>query len=438
MILGKEFSDYLELVKEKLPILVNNPKEKREVESQLKNNGISKGQLVSYLKDVDKLDNLDIREVALIGEQLSVKFGITELQLEQWFTELDISNIHQYYKVVEVTEKIEFPIVFENVTMVSNGVYILPISVKQVAQLYNGGALQYNIDVQRQPKLVKRKGKVTERPTIYKKSVKEISQHLLDGTLVPTTIVYNCALGSADGMEELVYNSKERTLSVNEGTRIDILDGMHRTLGCVNAIAKDKNIDFNFICMIFNFNTKMAQQYQSQLAKANPIPKSRIQELEGSRYADTVVQMLRVDSELKGRISSRDKIGKGTNELVSYGVIANAIDTTFHMKNKLEATEIAKYLSDYFMYLFGYFEEELKGLEEGNLMFYNKMFIGHIVLAKRLLDNNIDLRKLKDILGKIDFDRNSEIWKKYDIVKDGKIGNKIEKQIQKLFNDLEI
>lgn len=438
MIVGKNSSDYIELVKQNLLILVDNPKEKKEVEYQLKQNGISKGQLISYFKHLDKLDNADIREVALIGEQLAVKFDITELQLEQWFTELEISDIHQYYKFVEVTEKVEFPIVLEDVTMVSNGAFILPISAKKIAQLYNGGALRYNPDVQRQPKFVKRQGKVTQRPMIYQKSIQEISQHLLEGTLVPTTVAYNCALGSADGVEEIVYNSKDKTLTINDGTRIDILDGMHRTLGCVNAIAKNKDIDFNFICMIFNFNTRMAQQYQSQLAKANPIPKSRVQELEASRYADTVVKMLRMDSELKGRISSRDKIGKGTNELVSYGVLANAIDTTFHMKNKLEAVEIAKYLSDYFMYLFGYFEEELSKLEEGNLMFYNKTFIGHIVLAERMLSNKVDLKNLKNILGKIDFNRNSEIWVKYDIVKDGKIGSKIEKQIEKLFKDIDI
>ena len=390
-----------------------------------------------FYNNVENLEEADIRLVALIGEQLFLKLNIKELELEKWFSPKQISDIRVYYKMTE-DDSIEFPYTIENVTELGHGGFVFPIDYKVIARLYNSKKLNYNYDIQRQPKIVKRKDNVVRKPYVNHKSVKEITNHLLNGTLVPTNIVYNAHLGSSLGVEEITYDRKERTLTINEGTRLDILDGMHRTLSSVETYSKNKNIDFNFIGLIFNFSTKEAQSYQSQQAKANPIPKSRIQELEANRYADIVVQQLRIDSELKGRITSRDKIGKGTNELVSYGVLSNAIDSTFELKNKLEALELAKYLSEYFTYLFGYYQSEFEDLEKGNLLFYNKMFIGHMILAKRMQHENIPLSNLKHILKNIDFNKNSKILMDYEIVSDGKIATKIERAITKLFNDIDI
>ena len=433
-----ETKDFLELVKKSISSLINITKSRKEVEYHIaEKHGVSKGELQRYYNNPDLLEEADMRLVAILGEQMSLKLGIDELQLERWFSEKEISDIHVYYKM-ENYDKLELPIVIENVTLLKGGRYVFPLDSRLIAKMYNSGILNYNTDIQRQPRITKRLGKVTRKPYVNPKSVKEITQHLLNGTLEPTNIVYNASVGSADSGEELFYDAKTRTLTINEGTRLDILDGMHRTLSCVETYRKNKEISFDFIGVIFNYTTKQAQQYQAQLAKANPIPKSRIQELEANRYADIVVQQLRLDSELKGRIASTDKFPKGTQELVSYGVLSNSIDATFSMKSKLEAIEVAKYLADYFMYLFGYFGEEMKKVEEGNLLFYNKMFIGHVELAKRMQDSNVPLTKLKDILGTIDFSRDNKLFEEYGIIINGKMANKIEKPIVKMFRDISI
>lgn len=431
------YNKFLQEVKDNIHRLHENNKIRKEVESHLSSFGINKGELQSYFNDVDTLDDVDTRAVALIGEQIYLKFGISSLDLENNFNENEISEIRVFYNIVE-DDFIDYPIVIHDVTMIGQGSFVFPIDYKFIARLYRSKKLNYNQDVQRQPKFVKRKGKVVRRPYINQKSVREITKHLLNGTLVPTNIVYNASLGSSNSDEDLIYDSKERTLTIVEGTRLDILDGMHRTLSCLRAYTENKTMSFNFIGLLFNFTTKQAQNYQSQLAKANPIPKSRIDELEASRYADLVVQNLRIDSELKGRITSRDKIGKGTNELVSYGVISNAIDSNFQMKNKLEAIEVHKYLSEYFTYLFGYFQKELEQLDNGNLLFYNKMFIGHIRLARRMKQKGIPLDNLNHILNSIDFNRTNKIFDEYGIIKDGRLANKIDKSIIKLFDDIEL
>lgn len=425
---------FLQVVKSNLTRITQNPKIKKEIDNQIRTHGVNKGELQAYYNNAETLDEADTRVVALIGEQIYLKFDVKELELSKWFNEKQIEEIKMFHKI-NVDTSITLPYTFENVTKIGDG-YLFPIEVSVIARLYESKLLNYNHDIQRQPKFVKRNGQVIKKPYVNKKSVKEITEHLVNGTLVETNIAYNAHLGSSNGDDELIYNHKERTLTITEGTRLDILDGMHRTISCLEAYRKNKNIDFEFIGLIFNYTTKEAQNYQSQQAKANPIPKSRIQELEASRYADVVVQQLRMDSELHGRITSRDSVGKGTNELVSYGVLSNAIDRTFKMESKLQAIEVSKYLSEYFTYLFGYFQDELKQLENGNLMFYNKFFIGHVKLAKLMYDENISLENLKVILSSIDFDKNNLIFAEYGIIKEGKLSTKIEKPIIKLFNDL--
>ncbi|MGE8033884.1 hypothetical protein B1B04_09345 [Lysinibacillus sp. KCTC 33748] len=431
------YNDFIQSVKDNIHKIHENNKTRREVENQLAIYGINKGELQRYFNDIDTLDEIDIRAIALIGEQIYIKFGIESLDLKKTFNKNELNDIRVFYNTKQ-NDYIDYPIVIHDVTMIGQGSYVFPIDYKFIARLYNSNKLNYNFEVQRQPKFVKRKDRVIKAPFINQNSVKEITKHLLNGTLVPTNIVYNASLGSSNESEELIYNSKERTLTITDGTRLDILDGMHRTISCLRAYSVNKDLDFNFIGLLFNFTTKQAQNYQSQLAKANPIPKSRIQELEASRYADFVVQQLRIDSELKDRITSRDRLGKGTNELVSYAVISNAIDSTFEMKNKLEALGNYNYLSEYFTYLFGYFQEDLEQLDNGNLMFYNKMFIGHIKLAKRMKEHNIPLSNLNHILSGIDFNRENKIFKDYGIVVNGKVANKIEKSIIKLFDDIEL
>lgn len=324
-----------------------------------------------------------------------------------------------------------------NVIQVGNGAYVTVISVKQVAEMYEQGALNYNYNTQRQPKLragENKSGEIALAPTVYKKSVKEISRHLLEGTLVHTTLAYNLALGTGANHVESFYDSETKTLTINKDTRIDILDGYHRTLASVTAFRENPNIDFKFGLFLFNFDNKSAQQYQAQMAKANPIPVSRIKELASSRLADDVVTRLKIDSDLKGRIASQDKLATNSHQLVTYNVLSNAIDKYYPMKTRLDALKTAEYLKDYFMYVVGEFDDV--GEMKDNLVLYNKMFLGHIILSKRLLENDIPLADVLTILNKIDFTKGSKDMEDYEITTKGKLSNKTVKGIEKLFIEL--
>lgn len=426
--------EYAEKVKNNIEELFKTNKQSKNIRAAFDKHGISSGYLQSLVNNPSLLDEEDIRVIALIGDQLSCINGLESLKIENNFNEQEISDIRQYFMPKEDTEdEISFPYVIEDVIMVSEGCYSFSLSYQFLSRLYDNQKLNYNYDVQRQPKYVKRQDEIIKTPSINKKSVVEISEHIIKQTLVPTTLAINAALGSSKSGNEVIYDSKNKTLTITEGTRLDILDGMHRTLGASKAYSQNRNLDAKFNGNIFNYDTKQAQRFQSQQAKHNPIPKGRIEELEASRYADVVVKQLRMDSEIKDAITSRDKFSQSAKELVSYGVLANAIDKEFEFKNKFEAVNKAKYLSDYFMYLFGYFGEY--ALNNKNLLFYNKMFAGHIRLAKKMEENNISLDKLERLNAET-FDRNSSEITSCGILINGNISSKPEKAIEKFIDEI--
>jgi hypothetical protein len=399
-----------------------------EIKEQLgMNHGIAGGDIEKILSKPECLLDVDVRELALITQQFFLKTGIKELDPDEWFTKYDMKEAGQYDKSIFIEENKTTEIVFENVNVVGNGVYSTVISPKRISELFKKQLLNYNVEIQRQPKFVKRNNEIRKIPTTYRKNVEEIKNLLLKGGLFTSTLKFNAALGSSDTEEEFTYDANKRTLTVNEGTILDILDGYHRCLGSDAAISVNNDLgDFNFILELSNYTTKQAQNCQAQLAKATPIPKARQDALAAERQADTVVQILRSESELKDRITEGGRVSHIAGELVTYNVMADAIEREFPMKTKMEARNVAKYLSEFFEYLIGSYPDEFLETDriKTSLMSYNKIFAGYIALAAEMKKENISLDKLKNILDEVDFSRENNAWKEMGILdNEGKVRN---------------
>jgi hypothetical protein len=338
-------------------------------------------------------------------------------------------------------EEIVFPLEIENVIHIGNNLYVASLDIKTIAKLMKSKKLNYNFEIQRQETKIVRKDKVMRKPTIYKKNVHEIKELLKKDQLVHTTLAFNAATDFSNDMEELTYNGKRNVLTINDGTRLDILDGYHRCLASQQAIAENPELDFKFVVMISNYTTAQAQQYQAQLAKATPIPSARIQELEMNRLSDTVVQILKSESELRDRVSSSgSQMNITAGELVSYRVLSDGIDREFQVKTTMEARETAKYLTTFFEYLIGLYPEEFLSTrnQHESIMAYNKMFAGYLGLAAEMKREGIDFLEIKKVLDKLDFKKDNPLWKELGIITlEGKINNQIdESKISKYFRGL--
>jgi hypothetical protein len=398
-----------------------------------------------WLNDPEgRLSELDNREILLFTEQIFAKTGDMKVNVKEYFTEAEFSDARHFSGAVErMKNEIEFPITFPNATIVGNGAYMVTVDIQTINKLLSNELLDYNFDLQREATYRRVKNEVKKEPTLVMSNVKEISSHLLEGTLVPTVLVWNAAVRSSSTGTELVYNSNTMELTIEKNTDLFIVDGWHRCKASQNALQINPDLNFNFAVLITNYSTKKAQQYQAQLAKATPISKVRIMELEANRLSDTVVQQLKEESDLKGRISQTNRIHtlNPEKELVTYNVLSNTIDEEFTMETRADAADVGDYLSEFFNMLIGEFVNNIEETKEKTLMAENSMFVGYIVLARRMFESNIKARDIRKIIKNIDFSRENELWKQIGVLdQNGNLTetNKSRKAIRDYFNNLNL
>jgi hypothetical protein len=394
-------------------------KNKRKIVNDIKKHlaqyDILAGDVQGWINNPEEeLEKLDIRQLFLITEQIYAKTGVNSINPEEYFTESEMVESRQFSGSLEREDTFSFPITINNATVVGNGAYMVTLDIKVIDKLIDNQLLHYNYELQREASYKRRKDKVIVEPTLNMSNVKEISQHLVDGTLVPTVLVFNAATRSAESGSELVFDATKMELTITKGTKLDIVDGYHRCMASQNALQMNPELDFNFAVLITNYSTKRAQQYQAQLAKATPISKTRIQELEANRPSDTIVQQLRTESDLKGKISQTNRIHSLNKELVSYNVLADTIDEQFNIDTRAEAADVGDYLVEYFNFLIGSYPEEfIYNIEETrkkSLINDNNIFVGYVVLARRMFELGVKPRDVRKYIKDINFDRTNSLW----------------------------
>lgn len=414
-----------------------------QIKEELGKYNVMSGDIQGLLSSPKKeLPEIDLRLLFLFAEQVYIKSGILNINPDNYFTEPEQKTSRQYDGELEREDNLRFPITFDNVTMMGSGVYMLPLSTQIINKMSQSLLLNYNFDTQREATFKRRKDKVMVVPTVNPSSIKDIAKHLLEGTLVPTTLTFNAHTRTADSGNELTYDSKKRQLTINKGTRVDIIDGYHRTKGIQNAILINPELEFYFPVMITNYSTSQSQQYLAQIAKANPMTTERIQEFAAEKYADDVIKQLRSDSDLKDRISQTSKVHSIRKELTTYSTLSETIDEEFTMETKADAMDVGDYLCEFFNYLIGSFSNEFikqyDEYKENSLINDNNMFAGYIVLARRMQEENLKISALKKILNNIDFNKENPLWVELGILDNGKLTIKARDNIKEYFKTLNI
>jgi hypothetical protein len=396
----------------------------------------------------NRIPELDIRELLLLTEQIFAKTGDLSINPEDFFTPAETRESRQFSAALEnKQDEMSFPITFTNATVVGNSAYMITMSIQTITKMLDNGLIYYNFETQREAKYVKRKDTIVIEPTLNKDSVRDITEHLLQGTLVPTVIVLNCETRSTTDPsgEEIIYDGKKLELTITKSTRVSITDGFHRITASRNALQINPELDFNFAVLVTNYSTKKAQNYMAQISKSNPVSKTRIQELEASRFSDNVVQQLKEESELKGRISQTNRIHALNRELVTYNILSDTIDEQYKMESKLESLDVADFLTQYFDFLIGSYPEEfINNIEETrkiSLINDNNFFIGYLILARKLYEAKRKARDVRNYIKDIDFSRSNPLWRELGILDEK--GNllettKVRKAIKQYFENIDI
>lgn len=438
--------DRIELEENLIPVLHDLKSDKKtikDIKLHLEKYDISAGKVQKWLKDsAQELNNLDLRQLFLLTEQAYQKSGKEQINPELYFTKSEVDESRQYSDILESEQDlIEFPYTIPNVLKLSDEEYTTILDVKTIYKLMKSNKLHYNFEIQREAKVVKRKDQIIFMPTLNMENVKQIKEHLINDTLLPTDLKFNAAIRTSETGSELVYDPKRLELSIQRGSRIDILDGFHRCKAIESALDEKKDIDFKFTVMFTNYGVSKAQKFQSQIAKATPISKVRAAELEASRPSDMVVQEIKRESDLKGRVSQTNRIHY--NEVVSYNVLADTIDELFPLNSRIEIADASDYLVEFFNFLLGYYPEILDTeTRKNSIIGDNNMFVGYLTLAKKMMDKNIKPKEVRKYLKGVDFSRNNTLWTKELGILDDKGNitdtNKFRKTIKEYFEQIKI
>ncbi|MCM3109942.1 DNA sulfur modification protein DndB [Lederbergia lenta] len=426
-----------------------NIKRKRKIVKDIKQYLFSKyaileGNVQTWINDPSsELQNLDQRLLCLFAEQIYAKTGIQTVNPEEYFTEAEIKKSKQYDGRLTIKDDIEFPYVLENMVMINPNEFVGRISIKTISQFENSQKLHYNFDIQREHRLVRRGDNIIKEATLIMENVKEIKQNLKDGKQKPTAIVLNASVGSADSGDELIYDHKNMSLTINEGTILDIVDGYHRCKASTFAINENPDIEFSFVLIILNYTDEEAALYQGQLAKATPVSRHKQRELSGDTNGDLVAKSLMRDSELKGKVSSGE-VRFAHGELVSYGVLADTIESQFVMERNVDVYKVTDYLKKYFDFLLGVYSEQFlensKAYRKTTVMVDNNMFVGYIVLARKMMEQGINPAMIEEYINKIDFSRENKLWHDIGYLENGKQTDtkKARETIKNYFESLDI
>lgn len=411
-----------------------------KIKNNLREYNIFPDTVQIVINEPNKLSDLDLSVLMLLTEQIYRLTNDVNVLPQNYFTDKEIQKAHQYQGEIE-NDTIDFPIILNDVLSLSAEDYITVMDIKDIVKLYKSNLLEYNFETQRNPKWMRKKDKIIQVPNINPKSIKEITEQILNNTFLPDTITFNCLAGTSKTGDELVYDYQKRQLIINE-CELDILDGFHRINAFQNAVSANPDIEFKVQVAIKNYNVRKAQAYVAQINTINKMDSTHLKALKAERYSDFIVKELQRESDLKGKIAQANYLTPTAGHIVTYAVLADTIDEVFQIETKKEAMDIAQYLIKFFDYLIGSFPDEfLNNVEEvrkKSLINNNNMFAGYIVLAKRMLENNLPLDTIINVINKIDFDKNNPLWEEIGVLENGKVKDNARKKIKDYFMKLDL
>ena len=332
----EDFHDIDDFKKETLEKIKNNLDEKYNIPS---------GVIDSFLiRDIDELmEEEDIRLIGLFVKEFLEAVDNNNL-LESVFTRAELNELEQFYYRAD-NSSISLPLEMFPALKLNATTYSVKMTAKMVAELLDNQILNYAYEIQREVKLVKRKGNIIREPKVSQKNVDEMTELLVKGQLMVSTIYLNAAPRTSDEGDELIMDEKNHKLTITKGTRLDVLDGFHRCLASHQAYQLDPNIEFCFNVVVSNYTTEEAQRWQAQHAKATPWSQHRVRELQKENRSDKVVAGLRANPDIGDYISTSRRLNN--NQIANFSTLSDAIDRYFKLENRRDEVDTIELLTSY-------------------------------------------------------------------------------------------
>lgn len=393
-----------------------NAKVLTQVKSDLLEVGILGGTVQDMFTQRITTEQLSDEVLYYLSDSLSKALDLETIKPERYFMDEEIEEIKRL-NTTKLSGEDTLPFKFYNVMKVDYDMFVTFISAKELADLYNKGRIRYRMETQRNATIIKRKGTLIQTPTINNRSIEEIKEQLLKGQFITNFITLNTIED-----DTLEYDEKTGELKVN--TILDILDGFHRSMGILRAVAEsDGEINYTTGVVITNFDIDKAQRYIVQEDKKNKMSKRFIKYLNKDSKANIVVRKINEDSysDLNGKIVTDKKFIRYGNALTLTDVMQQGIDSYFKFKTMSDINKLADYLIEGFNHIIGLYPEqfidEVKKHKETSVIAHEHMFVGYLYILSELRGKNDWKNKLEKILSQINFDKDNPIWEEIGLFK---------------------
>lgn len=142
-------------------------------------------------------------------------------------------------------------------------------SYKDIHDWWEGSAITYNLETQREAKLIKVGNSTYKQATIYPEKVDAIEKLMLKGEFENNTITLNIR---KTGNENKEYDGKNNKLSIwidKKTTYVDIPDGAHRVTAIVRAMRENPNLKGTMKVCIKNLDIEETRKFILQESKSN-------------------------------------------------------------------------------------------------------------------------------------------------------------------------
>lgn len=371
----------------------------------MENYKIPRGTLNELMINLDAINKMNEEEICALTIVLYEVTKNESINPTLHFTQKEINKTKKYK--AEDESIIEFPYVFEGVLRTSEKEFLTVMSYKDIIKLWNGGLLTYNYETQRaSKKTLLKSGKLKRTQTIILKSVKNITRLMIEGKFLPSTLVFNIL---ADGTDSIEYENGD--LIIEEGTKINLIDGRHRLEGMSNVLEQNPNFEGRMEVSIRHYDLNAARYLIGLLNTVNRFDKNLVKFNTDDSIGGLIAKDLIQIKELRDRVETESTaVKKKLNMLTNYAILAESINSIFDPQTTKEQYDITKILKEFYGYLISAYPEDFTknmAVSRKNSWFnHHNLHVGFIVIAKKMYDiygiENFPVTKITGIIDAID------------------------------------
>lgn len=301
------------------------------------------------------------------------------------------------------------------------------MTYKELVNLYNAALLVYNPDTQRDPIIEYRWGERLVSPRVFKTSVREIEQKMIDKRFHSNTITFNIL---RNGDEIISWDEEENVFEFQKtkDSELAIIDGFHRLSAILSLMSKYPDFVGYMTVNIKNLTVQEAQEFIYQEQKGNKISKSLLKQYDTS---DRYMQYTKLindygdseTNELFGMMATDSK-DVGKSKYVLLNKFSESLETYFsHLfegcSSARDREVIIRYLVGFFNEVIGLKKDKYINIEKTrkeSMLLSDNIWGVLLMIAKELYDDKMWRGKLEYIIKSENWDRDNDIWRTLGLI----------------------